>query len=102
MVDELYSDFAAQYVGTDPNITTSDMIDSLANTFEETDAEAIRFRTAGYNLVYAVDDGSMGIHNPAYIIQLLQQSILFMDGNAIPPENVLRTEERLATTFAAK
>jgi len=100
LVDELYTDFAATYVGTDPEITTSDMIDSLANTFEETDAEAVRFRSAGYNLIFAVEDGSMGVHNPAYIIQLLQQSILFLDDTAIPPENVLRTEERLATTFA--
>ena len=37
-------------------------------------------REAGYNLVYVEDDKSLGIHNPDYCVQLLQQSYLHLTG----------------------
>ena len=41
-------------------------------------------RRAGYNWAYVSFDGSMGVHNTNYSIQLLQQSILFLDPNGLP------------------
>jgi hypothetical protein len=49
--------------------------DTLLSTVEQ--------RTAGYNLVYVEDDKSRGIHNPDYVVQLLQQSIQFL-GSTLP------------------
>jgi hypothetical protein len=44
---------------------------------------SVRQRTAGYNLVYVEDDKSRGIHNPDYVVQLLQQSIDYL-GSTLP------------------
>jgi hypothetical protein len=41
-------------------------------------------RKAGYNWSYVAFDGSKGIHNTAYAIQLLQQSILFLNPRGLP------------------
>jgi len=41
-------------------------------------------REAGYNWAFVEFDGSSGVHNAAYAIQLLQQSILYLDPNALP------------------
>jgi hypothetical protein len=37
-------------------------------------------REAGYNLAYVEDDKSLGVHNPDYAVQLLQQSYLHLTG----------------------
>lgn len=36
---------------------------------------------AAWNYYLVVNDGSRGIHNPVYVVQLLQQSILMLDGD---------------------
>lgn len=41
-------------------------------------------RKAGYNLVFVESDGSHGIHNPGYTIQLLQTSYEFYTGRKLP------------------
>ncbi len=38
-------------------------------------------REVGWNLVFVESDGSHGIHNPDYAIQLLQQSYLYLTGS---------------------
>jgi len=41
-------------------------------------------REAGYNWAYVDFDGSSGVHNTTYAVQLLQQSILYIDPGALP------------------
>jgi hypothetical protein len=41
-------------------------------------------REAAYNLLFVEFDGSSGVHNTTYAVQLLQQSILRLDPNALP------------------
>jgi predicted CXXCH cytochrome family protein len=91
LVEVLVTNFSDDLSGTDVTMPPSAMADSLANTSGDGSTEAQDFRKAGYNLVYSLDDGSLGIHNPAYIIQLLQQSILSVDGtqlNSGSPNNL--------------
>jgi hypothetical protein len=38
-------------------------------------------RTAGYNFAFVEDDKSLGIHNPDYAVQLLQQSYFYLTGS---------------------
>ena len=40
-------------------------------------------RKAGYNWAYVSFDGSKGVHNATYAVQLLQQSILFLNPGAL-------------------
>ncbi len=83
LVDKLVTNYPDSLSGTDATMPASSMADSLTNTVGDGSAEAVDFRKAGYNLVYVLNDGSLGIHNPAYIIQLLQQSILYVDPTAL-------------------
>ncbi|MCF7804424.1 MAG: hypothetical protein K9N46_14690 [Candidatus Marinimicrobia bacterium] len=76
----------------DPNadgfLTT--VMDSINNTYtDSTESGAVELRKGGFNLFYAYDDGSTGIHNPAYVIQLLQQSVLYYDPNAFDDGGLL-------------
>lgn len=41
-------------------------------------------RAAGYNWAFVAYDGSKGVHNATYAIQLLQQSIFSLDNTALP------------------
>ena len=41
-------------------------------------------RAAAYNLLYVDFDGSNGVHNTTYAVQLLQQSVLSLDPNGLP------------------
>jgi hypothetical protein len=51
-------------------------------------------RKAGYNLAYVSFDGSKGVHNTTYAVQLLQQSILFLNPGALPAgAHILRGDE---------
>ncbi len=88
-----------QYLGGDPNADPHVIIDSLSATYEDTSQTAVDLRKTGFNLAYAVEDGSHGVHNPAYIIQLLQQSILYLDDSILPASVILK-EDR-ATTFTS-
>lgn len=51
-------------------------------------------RKAAYNYFAVSFDGSLGIHNAAFAIQLLQQSYLFLTGNPIPGGYMLQPGER--------
>jgi hypothetical protein len=63
--------------------------DSLEANFEEnignTDYSTPEQRTAAYNLFFVEFDGSKGVHNTTYSVQLLQQSILSMSSTALSP-----------------
>jgi hypothetical protein len=51
--------------------------DALGDTLRST----LLQREAGWNWVFVEDDKSLGIHNPDYAIQLLQQSYLYLTGS---------------------
>ncbi len=87
-------------MGGDVNEDPHAIADSLAHTWQNTSALAQTLRKGGYNLVFSLEEGSQGIHNPAYLVQLLQQSILFLDENAFSGDAVILKENR-ATTFRA-
>jgi hypothetical protein len=48
-------------------------------------------RKAGYNWAYVSFDGSEGVHNATYAVQLLQQSILSLSPGALMETSILRT-----------
>ena len=50
-------------------------------------------REAAYNWCYVDFDGSHGVHNATYSVQLLQQSILYIDPNALPASAYLLKED---------
>jgi hypothetical protein len=50
-------------------------------------------RKAGYNYLYVEFDGSKGVHNTTYAIQLLQRSMLFLDPGALPEAAYILTRE---------
>jgi len=88
-----------QYLGGDTEAEPSVIADSLAATFGDTSETAVELRKGGYNLIYALDEGSHGVHNPAYVVQLLQQSIEYINPGKLPENVILR--EPQATTFVA-
>ena len=61
---------------------------ALGDTLRSTEEE----RTAGYNWVFVEDDKSMGIHNPFYCAQLLQQSIIYLSPGKIPTAAIVQDE----------
>ena len=71
---------------------------ALTNTAYDSEL-ALDLRKGLYNLAFAEEDGSHGVHNPTYVIQLLQQSILFLDQDGLDEDAILR--ENKATTFYA-
>jgi len=102
MVDYDNTHYNSKYLGNaDPTADgfLSVVMDSINNTYtDSTEAGAVKLREGGFNLFYAYDDGSMGIHNPTYIVQLLQQSILYYDPNGLSNDAILR--ENRVTTLA--
>ncbi|NLC76321.1 MAG: ammonia-forming cytochrome c nitrite reductase subunit c552 [Clostridia bacterium] len=52
--------------------------DGNGNDLENVPAELYH---GAWNYFLVVNDGSRGIHNPLYVVQLLQQSILMLDGD---------------------
>lgn len=50
-------------------------------------------RAAGYNLYYVEYDASRGVHNRTYAVQLLQQSILFLNPTALQSAYILTRDE---------
>jgi hypothetical protein len=61
-------------------ILTASFEDSLGSPTVTT----VDQRKAGYNWAFVSYDGSTGVHNANYSVQLLQQSILFLDPGALP------------------
>jgi hypothetical protein len=52
----------------------------LAGALGDTSISTFTQREAGYNLIFVEEDQSLGIHNPDYAVQLLQQSYLHLTG----------------------
>jgi hypothetical protein len=68
---------------------------SLEEAIGDTNISTLIQREAGYNLVFVESDGSHGIHNPDYAIQLLQQSYQHLMAEKVPNAAIL-TEGRKA------
>jgi len=58
-------------------------------------------RKGGYNIAFVNSDGSYGVHNPVYTVNMLQQSIEFLNpGSAkLARMHMLRSHDMLATNF---
>jgi len=67
----------------------------LARALGDTTISTYRQREAGYNLIFVMEDGSTGIHNPDYAVQLLQQSILHLN-NTLPGTMIVRRDNQVA------
>lgn len=65
---------------------------SGAIQFTDEEGEAIEVPNevymAAYNHVLVRQDGSLGIHNPIYVVQLLQQSYQAVTGEAVPDAEI--------------
>jgi len=62
----------------------------IAGAFGDTTRSTQLQREAGYNWVFVEEDKSLGIHNPDYVIQLLQQSYKHLTGSL--PKNAMKAE----------
>lgn len=71
--EALIDSFAARGI----TINADELLDSLGSVT----ASSVRMREAGYNYAFVHDDKSLGIHNPHYCLQLLQQSYLYLTGD---------------------
>jgi hypothetical protein len=82
-----------------------DFESALSATMEDTLAdgsqkpENIRLRAGGYNLVFAEADGSHGVHNPEYTVQLLHQSIAFLQEEKLQTASLLRAHDKAILGF---
>ena len=65
---------------------------SLEEALGDTTRSTIQQRAAGYNLVFVEEDKSMGIHNPFYVVQLLQQSYNHLMGEDLKNAAILLDE----------
>ena len=61
-----------------------DFINNFIPTLGDTTKSTRVQREAGYNWAYVDYDGSSGVHNTTYSVQLLQQSILYLEPSALP------------------
>jgi hypothetical protein len=64
--------------------------DALGDTLRST----LTQREAGWNWVFIEDDKSLGIHNPDYAVQLLQQSYLYFTGS-LPTNATIVTQDNM-------
>jgi predicted CXXCH cytochrome family protein len=67
----------------------NDFLGTLGNATKSTRAQ----REAGYNWTYVGFDGSTGVHNTTYAVQLLQQSILYLAPGALPAAATLLEDD---------
>jgi len=67
--------------------------EGLAGALGDTTATVVQ-REAGYNLIFVESDGSHGVHNPDYAVQLLQQSYIHLMGNKVPNAAILESGEK--------
>jgi hypothetical protein len=67
---------------------------SLAEALGDTSKSTYIQREAGYNLIFVESDGSHGVHNPEYAVQLLQQSYQYLMDKKVPGAAILNTPER--------
>jgi hypothetical protein len=77
----------------------ADGLDTTGVGFEgalgDTNISTFKQREAGYNLVFVEDDKSMGVHNPDYVVQLLQQSIKHLTGSLPKNSAIVRNENQV-------
>ena len=71
-----------------------DLTSALGDTTRSTFVQ----RGAGYNLVFVEEDKSMGIHNPFYCVQLLQQSYNYLTGE-FPKNAAILQDENYAVVL---
>lgn len=71
----------------------------IAGALGDTTTSTFKQREAGYNWVFVVDDKSLGVHNPDYAVQLLQQSYKFITGNNIPNAKMVREDNIVAARW---
>jgi hypothetical protein len=70
-----------------------DDVDELLDSLGSVTGSSFKMREAGYNYAFVHDDKSLGIHNPDYAVQLLQQSILYLtNGTALNNAIIVREE----------
>ena len=72
--------------------TTAGFVEALGDTTKSTEQQ----RAAGFNWVFVSEDKSLGIHNPDYTIQLLQQSIQYITGSPLNKAAVLNNKQAVA------
>ncbi len=77
--------------------TGTDFLGALGDTLKSTYIQ----REAGYNYAFIEDDKSMGIHNPDYAIQLLQQSYNYLTGG-MPAGAYILEGDAPTTEFSLK
>ena len=76
----------------------ADGLDTTGTDFEGAIGDStatVKQREVGWNLVFIESDKSLGVHNPDYAIQLLQQSYKYLTGHDIHNAVILRKEEGL-------
>ncbi len=85
------------FVANGLDTTGTDYMGALGDPLKSTTI----LREAGYNYAFVEDDKSLGVHNPDYAIQLLQQSYLHLTGAL--PANAFILEGAMPTTeFSSK
>ncbi|UCF65346.1 MAG: hypothetical protein JSW33_05820 [bacterium] len=65
----------------------------------DTTRSTVLQREAGYNLAYVEDDKSHGVHNPDYVVQLLQQSYLHLTGTLPRNAHIAAGDNRVVTNW---
>ncbi len=75
-------------------------LDTTGTTFVralgDTTRAKIKQRAAGFNWVYVENDKSLGVHNPDYAVQLLQQSYRHLTGQDVPAAAIARGDNMVA------
>ncbi len=77
-------------------------LDTTGNGFEgalgDTTISNFVQRGAGYNMLFVEEDKSLGVHNPDYAIQILQQSYQYLTGAPVPNAVILKKGEHKAVS----
>ena len=76
--------------------TGTDFMGALGDTLRS----SLVVRESGYNYAFVSDDKSMGVHNPDYAIQLLQQSYKHLTG--VMPANAFILDHDIPVTEFSK
>jgi hypothetical protein len=76
-----------------------DTTGGLAEALGDTNRSTILQREAGYNWAFVTDDKSLGIHNPDYTIQILQQSIHHLTGTFLNKAAILNNRKKAVAKF---
>lgn len=74
-----------------------EFLDDFEHAVGDTSISTREQREAAYNLFFVEFDGSSGVHNATYSVQLLQQSILYLDSMAVPRAAAILTGEAVGS-----